>query len=43
MVPSAGLQRVRLGPYKTREAAQAIADKIQTSLDFAPVLTPATR
>ena len=37
------LHRVRLGPYKTREEAQAIADKIRASLDFAPVITPATR
>lgn len=38
-----GLHRVRLGPYKTREEAQAIADKIRASLDFAPVIVPATR
>jgi rare lipoprotein A len=36
-----GLHRVRLGPYKTREEAQAIADKIRASLDFAPVISPA--
>ena len=43
-VAAAGnLQRVRLGPYKTREEAQAIADKIRASLDFVPVITPATR
>jgi rare lipoprotein A len=35
-----GLHRVRLGPYKTREEAQAIADKIRASLDFAPVISP---
>jgi len=40
---AAGLHRVRLGPYKTREEAQAIADKIRASLDFAPVIIPATR
>ncbi len=40
---AAGLHRVRLGPYKTREEAQAIADKIRASLDFAPVILPATR
>ncbi len=40
---AAGLHRVRLGPYKTREEAQAIADKIRVTLDFAPVITPATR
>lgn len=38
-----GLHRVRLGPYKSREEAQAIADKIRASLDLAPVITPATR
>ncbi len=37
------LHRVRLGPYRTREEAQAIADKIRASLDFAPLITPATR
>ncbi len=43
LVASAGgLHRVRLGPYKTRDEAQAIADKIRASLDFAPVITPAT-
>ncbi len=40
---SGSLHRVRLGPYKTREEAQAIADKIRATLDFAPVITPATR
>lgn len=43
LAASAGLHRVRLGPYRTREEAQAIADKIRSSLDFAPVITPATR
>jgi rare lipoprotein A len=38
-----GLHRLRLGPYKTREEAQAIADKIRASLDFAPVIFPTTR
>ena len=38
-----GLHRVRLGPYRTREEAQAIADKVRASLDFAPVIIPATR
>ncbi|MDH5263290.1 MAG: septal ring lytic transglycosylase RlpA family protein [Betaproteobacteria bacterium] len=37
------LHRVRLGPYRTRDEAQAIADKIRASLDFAPVIIPATR
>ena len=40
---SGNLHRVRLGPYRTREEAQAIADKIRASLDLAPVITPATR
>jgi rare lipoprotein A len=38
-----GLHRVRLGPYRTREEAQAIADKVRASLDIAPLITPATR
>jgi rare lipoprotein A len=43
-VATAGsLHRVRLGPYKTREEATAIADKIRASLDFNPVITPANR
>jgi rare lipoprotein A len=43
-VTTAGsLHRVRLGPYKTREEAQAIADKIRASLDFTPLIFPATR
>ena len=41
VAPVGGLHRVRLGPYKTREEAQAIADKIRASLDFAPVISPA--
>ncbi|MCW5593895.1 MAG: septal ring lytic transglycosylase RlpA family protein [Burkholderiales bacterium] len=40
---AASLHRVRLGPYKTREEAQAIAEKIRATLDFAPVITPANR
>lgn len=40
---AAGLHRVRLGPYKTREEAQAIADRIRASLDLTPVITPAAR
>jgi rare lipoprotein A len=40
VVASGGLHRVRLGPYKTREEAQAIADKIRASLDLAPVISP---
>jgi rare lipoprotein A len=43
-VATAGsLHRVRLGPYRSRDEAQAIADKIRASLDFAPVIIPATR
>jgi rare lipoprotein A len=43
-VAAAGsLHRVRLGPYKTREEALAIAEKIRVSLDFTPVITPANR
>lgn len=38
-----GLHRVRLGPYRNREEAEAIADKIRASLDLAPVITPASR
>ncbi len=40
---SGSLHRVRLGPYRTREEAQAIADKVRSSLDIAPLITPATR
>ena len=40
---SGNLHRVRLGPYRNREEAQAIADRIRASLDLAPVITPATR
>lgn len=43
VIQAGSLHRVRLGPYKTREEAQAIADKIRATLDFAPVITPATR
>ncbi len=35
------LHRVRLGPYRTREEAEAIADKIRRTLDLAPLITPA--
>ena len=35
-----GLHRVRLGPYRNRDEASAIADKVRTSLGFVPVLTP---
>ena len=35
-----GLHRVRLGPYRNRDEANAIADKVRTSLGFVPLLTP---
>jgi rare lipoprotein A len=34
-----GLYRVRLGPYKTREEAEAIAQQVKDSHDFSPVIT----
>jgi rare lipoprotein A len=34
-----GVHRVRLGPYRNREEASAIADKVRESLGFAPALT----
>ncbi len=37
--PRDGMQRVRLGPYRNREEALAIADKVRQSLGFAPTLT----
>ena len=40
ILPRDALYRVRLGPYKTRDEAQVIADKIRESLDFAPVISP---
>lgn len=33
-----GLHRVRLGPYRNREEALAIADKVRQTLGFAPTL-----
>ncbi len=33
-----GLHRVRLGPYRNREEALAIADKVRESLGYAPAL-----
>jgi rare lipoprotein A len=33
-----GLHRVRLGPYRNREEAAAIADKVRETLGFAPTL-----
>jgi rare lipoprotein A len=35
-----GLHRVRLGPYRNRDEASAIADKVRDSLGFAPLMTP---
>ena len=35
-----GLHRVRLGPYRNRDEASAIADKVRSSLGFLPVLIP---
>lgn len=34
-----GLHRVRLGPYRNREEAIAIADKVRESLGYAPALS----
>jgi rare lipoprotein A len=34
-----GMHRVRLGPFRTREEANAIADKVRQSLGFAPAVT----
>lgn len=34
-----GLHRVRLGPYRNRQEAAAIADKVRQSLGFAPAIT----
>lgn len=36
---SGGLYRVRLGPYKSREEAQAIADQVKASLNFSPIIS----
>ena len=35
-----GFHRVRAGPYRNREEAVAIADKVRESLGFAPLVTP---
>lgn len=37
--PRDGLHRVRLGPYRNREEALAIADKVRQTLGFVPSLT----
>jgi rare lipoprotein A len=34
-----GMQRVRLGPYRNRDEALAVADKVRQTLGFAPTLT----
>ena len=33
-----GLHRVRMGPYRNRVEAAAVADKVRESLGFAPTL-----
>ena len=33
-----GMHRVRLGPYRNREEALAIADKVRQTLGYAPTL-----
>jgi len=38
-----GLHRVRLGPYRNRDEALAIAEKVRTSLGFNPALSPGDR
>jgi rare lipoprotein A len=43
VAPTGGLHRVRVGPYKTREEAQAVAERIRASLDLSPVISPAIR
>jgi rare lipoprotein A len=35
-----GLHRVRAGPYRSREEALSIADKVREALGFAPLVTP---
>ena len=37
--PRDGLFRVRLGPYRNRQEATAIADKVRESLGFAPTIS----
>jgi rare lipoprotein A len=37
--PREGFHRVRLGPYRNRDEAQAIADKVRETLGLAPVLS----
>ena len=34
-----GLHRVRLGPYRNREEALAVADKVRASLGYVPALS----
>jgi rare lipoprotein A len=38
VVKSEGYSRVRLGPYRTREEAEAIAAKVRESLGYAPAI-----
>jgi len=35
-----GLHRVRLGPYRSRDEATAIADKVRDALGYAPLMSP---
>ncbi len=39
VVSREGLNRVRLGPYRNREEAAAVADKVRASLNFEPVVS----
>jgi len=36
---SGALYRVRLGPYKNREEAQAVAEQVKASLNFSPIIS----
>jgi rare lipoprotein A len=38
VVPKDNLFRVRMGPYRTREEADAIAAQVKQSHDFSPVI-----
>lgn len=40
IVVQAGLHRVRLGPYTTRQEAQSVAERIQSELALTPLITP---
>jgi len=39
VAPRDGFFRVRLGPYRSREEANAIADKVRETLGYAPTMT----